>query len=181
MEIQEFNLTWRTIVFILTALLVFIFPKTRAKLLDFVVLKRLNTYVVIVLALLFIFISNLFIFNRSLSATYNLLISSYSRTVMLDTYELVLFIISMTILIPIFEELLFRAPLSIWANKLPSYLITLLISSVLFGFTHPEYPFFGFILGIAFGLVFRFTKSLIPAILTHMLWNVFSIFYFNYI
>lgn len=100
---------------------------------------------------------------------------------MLDTYELVLFIISMTILIPIFEELLFRAPISHWANKLPSYLIVLLISSVLFGFTHPEYPFFGFILGIAFGLVFRLTKSLIPAILTHMLWNVFSLFYFNYI
>ena len=145
--------------------------------LNFGVLKRLNTYVVIVLALLFIFISNLFIINRSLSTTHNL----YSRTVMLDTYELVLFIISMTILTPIFEELLFRAPLSIWANKFPSYLITLLISSVLFGFTHPEYPFFGFILGIVFSLVFRLTNSLIPTILTHFLWNVFSLFYFNYL
>ena len=185
MEIQEASLTWRTSVFILAAvILLFIFPRTRAfysKLLDFGVLKRLNTYIVIVLALLFIFISNLFINNKSLSATYNLLTSSYSSTIMLDPYELVLFIINLTILVPIFEELLFRAPLSIWANKFPSYLITLLISSVLFGFTHPEYPFFGFILGIAFGLVFRLTKSLIPAILTHFLWNVFSLFYFNYL
>ena len=178
MEIQEASLTWRAIVFILAAvILLFIFRK----LLDFGVLKRLNTYIVIVLALLFIFISNLFINNKSLSATYNLLTSSYSSTIMFDTYELVLFIINLTILVPIFEELLFRAPLSIWANKLPSYLIVLLISSVLFGFTHPEYPLFAFILGIVFSLVFRLTNSLIPAILTHFLWNVFSLFYFNYL
>ena len=167
-------------------LLLFIFPKTRGfyiKLLDFSVLKRLNTYVIILMALLFIFISNLFIFNRSLSATFDHLSNSYSRTgtMMLDTYELVLFIINMTLLLPIFEELVFRAPISIWANKLPSYLIALLISSVLFGFTHPDYPLFGFILGTAFGLVFKFTKSLIPALITHFLWNVFSLFYFNYI
>ncbi|PQD93899.1 hypothetical protein CYL18_17220 [Pradoshia eiseniae] len=177
MENPEFTLTWRTIAFILAALLVFIFPKTRAKLFDFGVLKRLNTYLVIVLALLFIFISNLFIINRDISTTHNL----YPRTVMLDTYELVLFIVSMTILVPIFEELLFRAPLAIWVNKFPSYLISLLISSVLFSFTHPSYLFFGFILGIAFGLVFRLTKSLIPAILTHIMWNIFTLFYFNYI
>lgn len=98
MEIQEASLTWRTIVFILAAvILLFIFQKTRAfysKLLDFSVLKRLNTYIVIVLALLFIFISNLFINNKSLSTTYNLLTSSYSSTIMLDTYQLVLFIIN---------------------------------------------------------------------------------------
>ncbi len=179
MEIQVISL-------ILTVLFLFIFPKTRAfyiKLLDFSVLKRLNTYVIIFMALLLIFISNLFIFNRSLSATFDYLTNSYSRTgtMMLDTYELVLFIINLTLLLPIFEELVFRAPISIWANKLPSYLITLFISSVLFGFTHPEYPLFGFILGIAFGLVFRFTKSLIPALLTHFLWNVFTLFYYNYI
>ena len=179
MEIQVISL-------ILTVLFLFIFPKTRAfyiKLLDFSVLKKLNTYVIIFMALLLIFISNLFIFNRSLSATFDHLTNSYSRTgtMMLDTYELVLFIINLTLLLPIFEELVFRAPISIWANKLPSYLITLFISSVLFGFTHPEYPLFGFILGIAFGLVFRFTKSLIPALLTHFLWNVFTLFYYKHI
>ena len=164
--------------------LLFIFPKTRAfyiNLLNFGILKRLNTYVVIALALGFIFISNLFMSNRSLSATYNLLTSSYSATMMLNPYELVLFITSITILKPIFEELIFRAPLSIWTNKFPSYLLTLFISSVVFGFFHPEYPLFGFILGIVFGVVFRLTNSLIPAILTHILWNVFSLFYFNYI
>ncbi|QFK72364.1 CPBP family intramembrane metalloprotease [Pradoshia sp. D12] len=184
MEIQEVNLRWRSFVFILAVLVLFIFPKTRAfyfKLLDFSVLKRVNTYVIILMALLLIFISNLFIFNRSLSATYNLLTSSYSRTIMLDTYELFLYIFTITILAPILEELLFRAPLSIWANKLPGYLITLLISSVLFGLGHTEYPLFGFILGIVFGLVFRLTNSLIPAILTHFLWNVFTLFYFNHI
>lgn len=184
MEVQEFALTWRTFAIIIAVSLIFIFPKTRTfyfKLFDFSALKRLDTYVVILLTLLFIFFSNLYFFNRTLSSTYNLLTSPYSRTLLLDKYELALFIISMTILMPVIEEMVFRAPLSLWENRLPIYFISLLISSLLFGLGHTEYPLFGVVLGISFGLVFRLSRSLMPAILTHMLWNVFSLFYFNYV
>ena len=185
MEIREVNINWGMMLFISTViLLLFIYPKTGAfyrKLLNFSVLKRLNTYVIIFSALILIFTANLIISHRSLSSTYYLLTRPSSQTIMLDSYELLLLIINMTIATPIIEELIFRAPLSLWSNRLPTFLFSLSISSIIFGLLHTEYPLFGFVLGLTFGSVFRLSNSLLPAILTHMLWNIFSLFYFNYI
>ncbi|WP_420541701.1 hypothetical protein [Guptibacillus spartinae] len=34
---------------------------------------------------------------------------------------------------------------------------------------------------MAFGIVYRVTKSIVPGILVHLLCNLFSLYYFNYI
>ncbi|QHA92229.1 CPBP family intramembrane metalloprotease [Bacillus sp. N1-1] len=87
----------------------------------------------------------------------------------------------MLIITPVFEELMFRVPLSIWMNRRSYFIFALLVSSIIFGMMHSEYPLFGVILGIVFGIVYRLTKSIVPGIIVHFLWNLFSLYYFNYI
>ncbi|WP_425283748.1 CPBP family intramembrane glutamic endopeptidase [Mesobacillus persicus] len=100
---------------------------------------------------------------------------------MLDPFELASLIIGIVIIAPVFEELLFRVPLSIWMNRSYRFFIALFISSILFGLLHAEYPVFGFVLGMIFGVVYKLSKSVVPAIITHFIWNVFSLYYFNYL
>ncbi|WP_405027720.1 CPBP family glutamic-type intramembrane protease [Lentibacillus songyuanensis] len=61
------------------------------------------------------------------------------------------------------------------------FIVALLISSILFALLHPGYPLFGFVLGVVFGITFKLTRSIVPVIFIHIIWNAFSLFYFNYI
>ncbi|WP_176482022.1 CPBP family intramembrane glutamic endopeptidase [Paucisalibacillus globulus] len=130
-----------------------------------------------------IFIANLIIFNRTLTSMFDFWTReySYSYTSLLDNIELFQFLIYTVIIAPIMEEVLFRIPISIWMNRLTYFILALLISSILFGFIHPEYPLFGFVLGVSFGFTYKLSRSIVPAILIHVIWNIFSLFYFNYI
>ncbi|MCP3738042.1 CPBP family intramembrane glutamic endopeptidase [Rossellomorea sp. BNER] len=184
MRIQNFSLFWEMIIYGTLVCLICIFPKPRQlykKSFDFSVLKKFQTYLLILIAFFTIFTANLIIFKRSLSSTLNLLTSSYSQTMLLSDFELVTLVVGILIIGPVFEELLFRVPISIWINRRFYFLAVLLISSILFGIMHSEYPVFGFVLGIVLGGVFKLTKSVVPVMLVHFLWNIFALFYYNYI
>ncbi len=184
MQTSTYSLYWALIIYGALLGLIYVFPKTRQlykKSFDFSVLKKFPTYLLILTAFLTIFFANLVIFKRSLSSTFNLLTSNYSQTLFLDTFELVSLLVSKLIIAPVFEELMFRVPLSIWMNRRFYFIFALLVSSIIFGMMHSEYPLFGVILGIVFGIVYGLTKSIVPGILVHFLWNLFSLYYFNYI
>ncbi|MFE5321841.1 type II CAAX prenyl endopeptidase Rce1 family protein [Paenibacillus sp. NPDC056579] len=42
------------------------------------------------------------------------------------------------------------------------------------GSIHFYYPLTGFLMGIVFGLLYYFSRSLIPSIIVHILWNLFA-------
>ena len=181
---QSFSLFWTIIIYGSVICLICLFPRSRKfyrRAFDFNVLKEPKTYQFIIIAFLAIFIANLVIFNRSLSSTFDLLTSDFSLTALLKGMELFQFILYIVIIAPIMEEMLFRIPLSILMNKKTYFIIGLLISSVLFAFLHPDYPLFGFTLGVTLGIIFKLSNSIVPAILLHIIWNVFSLFYYNYI
>ena len=184
MQTPTFSLYWALIIYGALLGLICLFPKSRQlykKSFDFSVLKKVQTYLLIITAFLTIFFASLIIFKRSLSSTFNLLTSNYSQTLFLDSFELGSLLAGMLIIAPVFEELMFRVPLSIWMNRHSYFIFALLVSSIIFGMMHSEYPLFGVILGIVFGIVYRVTKSIVPGILVHFLWNLFSLYYFNYI
>ncbi|WP_090085550.1 CPBP family glutamic-type intramembrane protease [Lentibacillus persicus] len=60
-------------------------------------------------------------------------------------------------------------------------MVALFVFSTLFAFVHQGYILFGFVLGMVFGIVFGISRSLVPVILRHIIWNIFALFYFNYI
>jgi uncharacterized protein len=184
LQIESFSLFWEFIIYGAFVGLILVFPKSRQlykKAFDFSVLRKPQTYPLILTAFLTIFMANLIIFNRSLFSTFEFLTSSYSQTLLLDDFEIIMLICGILIIAPIFEELMFRVPLSIWRNKPVYFVAALLTSSSIFGIMHSDYPLFGFILGMGLGIAFKVSKSVLPSIIVHFLWNLFSLFYYNYI
>jgi len=186
LPIQSFSLLSTIIIYIYGGIVCLIcliprFRKFYIRAINFNVLKKLRTYFIMLLALLTIFIANLMIFHHTLSSTFDLLTDDYSLTTLLDDRELFQYIIYTVIIAPIMEEMVFRVPISIWMNRLIYFIVALLLSSILFALLHREYPLFGFVLGVVFGMTYKLTKSIVPAIFVHMIWNAFSLFYFNYI
>ncbi len=182
MQMQGFSILWPMVICVGLVCLISFIPRMRnhyRRAFNLNILKHLNTYLVMIAALLFIFIANLIIFNRSISSTFDLITSDYSRTLLLDDMELFQYILYVVVVAPVIEEMVFRVPLSIWMNRLTYFIIALMFSSTIFAFLHPEYRLFGFVLGIAFGITYNITKSIVPAILIHVIWNIFALFYFN--
>lgn len=79
------------------------------------------------------------------------------------------------ILVPIEEELFYRGILLLIPYRQLRY-VMLIISSLLFAFTHSA-AFSALLLGLVLGtLALRFRNLLVP-ILAHFLWNLFSLFF----
>lgn len=92
------------------------------------------------------------------------------------TFQTIVAAIAISIIIPFFEELLFRGLLfTTLSNKYGAWW-ALIISSVFFGMLHGGVFIATSIFGLVFGYIFYKTKSLIPGILLHMIWNSLSVF-----
>jgi hypothetical protein len=90
-------------------------------------------------------------------------------------------ILSMVILAPVFEETVVRGVIlrGFLNNYNPVYAI--IISGFFFGITHvyPPQIFNAFILGILFGFIYFFTRSLVLCILLHAYHNGLAIFLYS--
>ncbi|MCM3173718.1 type II CAAX endopeptidase family protein [Paenibacillus sp. MER 99-2] len=92
------------------------------------------------------------------------------------TLQNIFVILAISIIIPFFEELLFRGLLfTTISNKYGAWW-ALIISSVVFGMLHGGVFIATSIFGLVFAYIFYKTKSLIPGILLHMIWNSLSVF-----
>ncbi|WP_226528734.1 CPBP family intramembrane glutamic endopeptidase [Metabacillus niabensis] len=80
---------------------------------------------------------------------------------------------------PVFEEVFFRVILFGWINDKLGVWIAAIISSIAFGVVHGDYAVFGGIMGLILLVIYRYSKSILPAIVLHSLWNTF-IFYREY-
>lgn len=89
--------------------------------------------------------------------------------------------INSAIFTPIFEEILFRGVLFAILLKFMKPFWAISITSILFGLFHPsEIWIFTFLGGILLTFTVYKTKSLIPAILAHSLWNLYMTQLFLY-
>lgn len=97
-------------------------------------------------------------------------------------FNYALFIFAIALITPIKEELLYRGLLfSFIETKYPKYgfWLGLITSSLIFGLLHPGVIVASTIEGMIFVLLYHRTKSLIPSMTLHLLWNLFaSILYF---
>ncbi|WP_128104112.1 CPBP family intramembrane glutamic endopeptidase [Paenibacillus sp. DCT19] len=92
------------------------------------------------------------------------------------TFQNIFVILAISIIIPFFEELLFRGLLfTTISNKYGTWW-ALIISSVVFGMLHGGVFIATSIFGLIFGYIFYKTKSLLPGIILHIIWNSLSVF-----
>lgn len=96
--------------------------------------------------------------------------------------------ISLVLLIPISEELFFRKYIQGGLQKKYKPHLAILVSSILFSFIHLQIQNLGFdneelntylafstfFGGLLTGTIYYFSKSILPAILLHCLWNLFA-------
>lgn len=91
------------------------------------------------------------------------------------TFQNIFVILAICIGIPFYEELLFRGLIfSTLSNKYGTWL-SLVISSVIFGLLHGDVFLATSMFGLVLGYLFYKTKSLLPGMLIHMIWNSLSV------
>jgi membrane protease YdiL (CAAX protease family) len=87
-----------------------------------------------------------------------------------------LFYVAVVVLTPIKEEFLFRGVLHRFLEVRYSFWLGLIVSSVVFGILHFGFPISAGIMGIVFVALYRLTKSIVPSIFLHIVWNLIASF-----
>ncbi|MCT2535479.1 CPBP family intramembrane metalloprotease [Aquibacillus koreensis] len=146
-------------------------------LINFNVLKQPATYFYIVLSLLLPYVLLMLCVNYEILLDKRLI---YFYKHGLFQQQDTLAIIHATILNPIWEELFFRGVLLFSLLKLMKPIWAISLTSILFALFHPSYWIVTLLSGILLSLLTYKTKSIIPAILSHALWNFYIAYLFFY-
>ena len=164
------SLVWLIIFLILT----FYFKTTRElviPLLNIKPFKEISTLLFIIFSLI------LFYFLLQLSIHFEILINHnlifYYKNGLLggeDVYGL----IDVMIYAPIWEEIFFRGILLFTLSKLLKPIWAIIIVSIIFAFFHPFYLVISLVAGIILSLMTLKTNSLIPSMVTHSIWNLYT-------
>ena len=85
-----------------------------------------------------------------------------------------LFYFALVILTPIKEELLFRALFLRFFEVKYNFWIGFIITSILFGILHVDYPLSAIAMGAILAGLYKKTDSIVPPIILHMMWNMFA-------
>ncbi|WP_144512126.1 CPBP family intramembrane glutamic endopeptidase [Bacillus sp. FJAT-22090] len=88
----------------------------------------------------------------------------------LEQYPLILAVI----FAPLWEELLFRGVLLFALLKVVRPIWAVVITSVIFSLFHPAYLFLSLIIGVVLACITIKTKSVIPSMITHSIWNLYT-------
>lgn len=83
-------------------------------------------------------------------------------------------VIDAILFVPIWEEMFFRGILLLTLAKLLNPFWSIAISSVIFAMFHPLYLITALISGILMALMTFKMKSLVPSMITHSIWNLYT-------
>lgn len=83
-------------------------------------------------------------------------------------------LIEAVIFVPIWEELLFRGVLLFALLKVVKPIWAVVITSVIFSLFHPAYIVISLIAGVVLACMTIKTKSVIPSMVTHSVWNLYT-------
>ncbi|KMP25383.1 CAAX protease [Bacillus cereus] len=143
--------------------------------LNFTALKKVSTYIYIILFYGLHIVNDIFIINNIFPDAVKEQSSALDLE-MLKQYKLLL-LIGGAILVPIFEELIVRGIILHFLQQRFPFWIAALGSSFLFGIGHiysTGVMFSMFIMGLFMAILCKKTKSIIPAILLHIMNNMLA-------
>lgn len=143
--------------------------------LNFTALKKVSTYIYIILFYGLHIVNDIFIINNIFPDAVKEQSSALDLE-MLKQYKLLL-LIGGAILVPIFEELIVRGIILHFLQQRFPFWIAALGSSFLFGIGHiysTGVMFSMFIMGLFMAILCKKTKSIIPAMLLHIINNMLA-------
>lgn len=89
-------------------------------------------------------------------------------------------IINTTLFTPIWEEIFFRGILLFSLLKFLKPILAIAVSSIIFALFHPMYIVVTFVSGIILAVIAIRTRSLVPGIIIHAVWNLYTVKLFLY-
>ena len=161
----------------------FIFPSVRKFVMagmNFRVLKEKKTYFYIFAGILFFYVSQFLLVGLFKIESPEQQPVSLGVDHVKNWGQLFWFTLSIAVITPIKEEILYRGILYKFLEVRHNFWIGFIVSSVIFGIGHVGVPISAGIMGVIFILLFKYTKSLVPSMILHIIWNsiaAFSMFF----
>lgn len=89
-----------------------------------------------------------------------------------NSIQSIIYVLSVAIITPVKEEILFRGILYRFLEKRYNFLVSIIISSFIFGILHGGLLITATIMGMVFAMLYKKTQSIIPSIILHIVWNL---------
>ncbi|OOP65694.1 hypothetical protein BWZ43_24735 [Heyndrickxia oleronia] len=151
--------------------------------LNFSILKKLSTYFWIVFIYMMFFYLNHLFFKSGFLMNTGLLDNYYSpiRFPLRFNHEFILYIFTSGILFPIWEELVQRVCTVVFLSRLFPLWICVILQAIIFGLLHMDKPLLIILFALLSFFLWFVTKSIIPSIIFHMLYNIHGglLIYYN--
>ncbi|MGK9185733.1 CPBP family intramembrane metalloprotease [Priestia filamentosa] len=144
---------------------------------DLSVLKKINTYIFIILGLIVIIGSQYVMLDLLQLETGSNQVQQLGPDSFNNNFlGQIIFILSVALITPIKEELLYRGLICNFLTRRHHVIMGVLVSSLIFGIFHIGFPLTATIMGIVFAILFYRTKSIMPSLILHIVWNVIASF-----
>lgn len=142
-------------------------------------LRKLTTYLFILFGFLVPYLFLKFLINYEILIDHRFIV--LYKNGLLDSNGMDLYgLINIMVFVPIWEETFFRGILLIFLSKFLKPHWAIITSAIVFALFHPMYLVVTLISGLILAVITFRTKSLIPAILTHAIWNLYVGVFFLY-
>ncbi|WP_241964552.1 CPBP family intramembrane glutamic endopeptidase [Paraliobacillus zengyii] len=139
-------------------------------------LKQGKTYLYLVAALIVVYGSQyLFIDVLHLEDATDQIDTFGLNNISFQWWNTVLLYLAFTVITPIKEEIIYRGFLHGFLDKKFHFIVGVIVSSLVFGLLHTGHVLSATIMGLAFVLLYKLTKSLVVPILFHILWNSYAV------
>lgn len=89
-----------------------------------------------------------------------------------NSIQSIIYVLSVAIITPVKEEILFRGILYRFLEKKYNFLVSIIISSFIFGILHGGLLITATIMGMVLAMLYKKTQSIIPSIILHIVWNL---------
>ncbi|MED2184525.1 MULTISPECIES: CPBP family intramembrane glutamic endopeptidase [Bacillus cereus group] len=139
---------------------------------DLSVLKSGQTYLYLLIGFIVIAVSQylmLHVFSFESAAEQKEQLGSLGLQ---NSIQSIIYVLSVAIITPVKEEILFRGILYRFLEKRYNFLVSIIISSFIFGILHEGLLITATIMGMVFAMLYKKTQSIIPSIMLHIVWNL---------
>jgi membrane protease YdiL (CAAX protease family) len=89
-------------------------------------------------------------------------------------FNYLLFYLAVVVFTPLKEELLYRGIIHRFLEVRHHFWIGIIVSSLIFGVLHLGFPITATLMGVVFVILYKLTKSIVPSMILHMLWNAYA-------
>lgn len=139
---------------------------------DVSILKNGKTYLYLLIGFIIIAVSQylmLHVFSFESAAEQKEQLGSLGLQ---NSIQSIIYVLSVAIITPVKEEILFRGILYRFLEKKYNFLVSIIISSFIFGLIHGGLLITATIMGMVFAMLYKKTQSIIPSIILHIVWNL---------